>query len=144
MARQPESKLQAKIKKALKTEFGGKWVKLHGGPFQESGWPDIIGCCRGMFFGIEVKVPGGALDELQIETLKDLASEGACAIVVESIEQTLELVASHLKRNAWCSLKATQALTTSSGRLRSKRKNRRSLLQAASGQELDRSRRNRT
>jgi penicillin-binding protein-related factor A (putative recombinase) len=56
MARQPEGKLQAKIREVLKNE--GAYVnKNHGGQFS-SGRPDIEGCFRGYHFGLEVKMPG--------------------------------------------------------------------------------------
>jgi hypothetical protein len=36
----------------------GWWVKIHGGPFQIRGVPDILGCYKGKFVAFEVKVPG--------------------------------------------------------------------------------------
>jgi len=49
-----EAPLTKQILKALKKK-GGFWVKIHGGPFQVSGLPDIIGCYEGRFYGFEVK-----------------------------------------------------------------------------------------
>jgi hypothetical protein len=56
---QPEARLQRKIQKALRTEFGQEILvfKIHGGPLMMAGLPDLIGCIRGLFFGIEVKMP---------------------------------------------------------------------------------------
>jgi hypothetical protein len=55
---QPESKLSRAIMTALRAR--GVWcMKIHGGPTMMAGAPDIIGCQRGVFFGIETKTPSG-------------------------------------------------------------------------------------
>ena len=51
----PETALTKKILKVLRGE-GGWWVKIHGGPYQVTGIPDIIGCLGGRFYSFEVKV----------------------------------------------------------------------------------------
>lgn len=56
MPKKPESLITAKILKALRS-LGGFWVKIHGGPYQVIGLPDIVGCYEGLFFGLEVKDP---------------------------------------------------------------------------------------
>lgn len=53
-----ESKLQKRIQKRLRKDFGGKWYIISGGPFQEDGMHDIIGCLLGRFVSFEVKKPG--------------------------------------------------------------------------------------
>ncbi len=45
------------IKRKLEKTFGGKWVKIHGGPHQVSGVSDLVGCLRGRFIALEVKRP---------------------------------------------------------------------------------------
>lgn len=57
MPRKPESLLTARILKALR-DLGGVWFKIHGGWFQGERLPDIVGCYQGLFYGLEVKVPG--------------------------------------------------------------------------------------
>jgi hypothetical protein len=69
MAKKKETRLQQKIKKDLVAAVGGKWVKIHGGPFQEAGLADLDGVVQGLSFRFEVKVPiEGAPSELQLET----------------------------------------------------------------------------
>ena len=55
MTEKPETALTRKILKRLRQE-GGFWTKIHGGPYQSVGLPDIVGCHRGRFYGFEVKV----------------------------------------------------------------------------------------
>lgn len=53
----PETRLTNKIRKRLRIEYPDDvWWKIHGGPSQESGIPDLIGCHRGRFIALEVKV----------------------------------------------------------------------------------------
>lgn len=54
---QPEARLQRKIQDAIRLE--GHFVfKVHGSEMMMSGLPDLIVCARGLFIGLEVKVPG--------------------------------------------------------------------------------------
>lgn len=93
MVKKAESLRQAKIKKDLKSTVGGKWTKIHGGPFQEAGLPDLIGTVEGLFFGFEVKEPlEGAPSELQLETLAEYREAGAIACIVETSSQAIALV----------------------------------------------------
>ncbi len=53
----PETRLTNKIRKALRRmNPDDVWWKIHGGPSQESGIPDLLGCHRGRFIALEVKV----------------------------------------------------------------------------------------
>ena len=93
MARQPEAKLQLRIRKALLAEFGGWWVKVWGGPFQRKGTPDILGCVEGLFFALEAKMPKGKLSDIQRSTIRDIRKEGkGTAHVVFSPEQAVRIV----------------------------------------------------
>jgi len=71
-----EASLQKKVMKRLKKEVGGWWVKMHGGPFQSRGLPDIIGCVKGKFIGVELKVPGNKPTELQEAVIDKINKEG--------------------------------------------------------------------
>lgn len=52
----PESRLTLKIKDALIEAFPGSvWRKIHGGPMQNIGIGDLIGCVRGIYCNLEVK-----------------------------------------------------------------------------------------
>jgi hypothetical protein len=90
-SREPPS--AADQESTLLKECGGKWFKVHGSAFQESGQPDIIGCVDGLFFGFEVKVPlTGKPSELQLETLHEWREQAAVACIVESPAQAVSLV----------------------------------------------------
>lgn len=88
--KKPETKLVEKIIDRLKAE-GGFWVKIHGGPMQQTGIPDIVGCYKGKFIGMEVKIPGNKLSALQTVVLKELEEAGAKCGVAYSIEEALKI-----------------------------------------------------
>lgn len=69
MSKQPEARLVSKIVPALIAHSGkeGWWVKLHGGPMQRAGLPDIVGCYKGRFVAFEVKVPGKEDDQTTMQ-----------------------------------------------------------------------------
>ncbi len=91
----PEAKLQRKIRDALKTRFGNIFaIKVHGGPLQKRGLPDIIGCYRGKFIALEVKVPGreANLTDSQKAVMLEIREAGGLAEMVTSSEQALGVV----------------------------------------------------
>lgn len=55
MTKQPEGKIVDRILRFLKARYPGYWKKIHGGPMQGRGIPDIIGCHRGLWVSFEVK-----------------------------------------------------------------------------------------
>jgi hypothetical protein len=89
-----ESSLVTKIKKALKKQRPGRWIKIHGGPFQEAGISDIIGCYMGKFYALEVKLPGKEknLTDLQEQFIEDIISAGGAGGMITSVEQALKIV----------------------------------------------------
>lgn len=84
-----ESKLQKQIRDALMKWENLYCVKMHGGPHQARGLPDIVGVVEGIFFGIEVKMPGKekTLTPIQKKKLNDIANAGGIAIIATSVEQ---------------------------------------------------------
>ena len=53
-----ESRIKRKILKELRRDYPqGVWYKIHGGPHQIRGIPDIIGCLAGRFIAFEIKRP---------------------------------------------------------------------------------------
>jgi hypothetical protein len=60
--------------------------KEHGGPYGANGVPDIICCYKGRFLGLEVKLPGGRLTELQKRAIVKINHAGGIARRVESVE----------------------------------------------------------
>jgi len=84
-----EKQIVKGILKVLR-EQGGWWIKTHGGPFQESGLPDIIGSLYGKFVGIEVKKPGETTSEIQKHVIKEIHEKGEGHVaIVESVEEVL-------------------------------------------------------
>lgn len=92
-----ERRLTTNILKALRQRWPeGWWVKVHGGPMQQAGIPDIIGCVGGRFVALEVKDPDGnhPVTELQEHTLKEITEAEGLAAVVRSVDQAKQIVAS--------------------------------------------------
>lgn len=56
---QRESRLSKKISDAIKGQYGFNVFifKVWGSEHMMAGLPDLIGCCHGRFFGLEVKHP---------------------------------------------------------------------------------------
>ena len=59
-----ETAFVAQIKRYLKSK-GAYCEKIWGGGFQSAGIPDIIGCYKGYFIGIEAKVGNNKPSEIQ-------------------------------------------------------------------------------
>ena len=102
MAVGPETRLVGRIVKALAAAYPSCWtLKVHGGPYQRSGVPDLIAVVDGHPLAFEVKAPRPgesreALERrvtaLQRKELADLTRAGARAAVVASVEEALALV----------------------------------------------------
>ena len=82
------------IKKYL-ISLGGDifFWKEHGGPYGTSGIPDIICCYKGRFLGLEAKLPGGKLTELQRRTLDKINAAGGIARQVQSVDDVKVIIA---------------------------------------------------
>ena len=93
-----EKRIVIAIKKALDRKYGGVWYKIHGGPYQEAGIPDIVGCCQGHFFGLEVKRPEKRknVSQQQVYQLDRLKKAGAIVAVVTSVEEAVKVVGDRL------------------------------------------------
>ena len=66
--------------------------KEHGGPYGVSGVPDIICCYKGRFLGLEAKLPGGRLTELQKRALEKINRAGGIARRVESVDDVKTVI----------------------------------------------------
>lgn len=95
MARQPEGKIVDRILRFLNAHYPGYWKKIHGGPMQARGVPDIIGCHRGRWVSFEVKK-----DETEeaTEIQKDNGQEILDAQGIWEVVWTLEQVKEHMER----------------------------------------------
>ena len=87
-----EAVLVRKILQKLKAEYGmGVWYKIHTGPFQERGVPDIMGCLRGRFIAFEVKTPDnkdGVTNYQKLQLDRISSAEGKTAVVTSVKEVT--------------------------------------------------------
>jgi Holliday junction resolvase len=81
MAQTPERIVKQKVVKILK-ELGAYYFYPVTGGYGSSGVPDIVGCYRGRFFGIECKAGKGKTTALQDKNLADIARAGGIALVV--------------------------------------------------------------
>lgn len=99
MARQPETRLQQSIQKALRKRWPHSfWFKHWGGPFSPAGIPDLIGCVDGLFFALEIKLPKkqSKTSAIQDETIADIVRAGGHSTVIRSVAEALEFVERHL------------------------------------------------
>lgn len=90
-----ESVLVRKIIKKLREDYGGFWFKVHGGPYQKAGLPDVIGCLEGQFYGFEVKRPGRKATLLQQKTMEEIARQGGVCSTISSYVEAKSILDSH-------------------------------------------------
>lgn len=91
----PESRLVRSIIKALKKKYPKDvWYKIHIGPYQERGIPDILGCHRGRMIGIEVKLPENkkGTTKYQERQIHLIMEAGGYATTVTSIKEALQKI----------------------------------------------------
>lgn len=100
MAKGPEARIQKKIQDAIKKEFPASFFfKSHGGPYQQSGIPDLIGVVHGLFIGIEVKTPDKKtnITQLQEHALKLINKAGGLGFVAWSPEQAVNYIKANIE-----------------------------------------------
>ena len=79
----PEAKVKNAVKKLL-TERGAYYFMPATGGYGRSGVPDIVGCYKGIFFGIECKAGDKQPTALQLRELDRIQMhEGYIAIINE-------------------------------------------------------------
>ena len=66
--------------------------KEHGGPYGCAGIPDIICCYKGRFIGLECKLPGSRLTQLQKRAIEKINRAGGIACRVESVEDVRRVI----------------------------------------------------
>jgi hypothetical protein len=99
---QPETALVGKIRTAVKRKFPDAMiVKIHGGPYQTAGLPDLVVIVNGRAYGFEVKKQRlgesaehayGRATLPQQKRLADLRRAGGIGAVVLSVEEVLALL----------------------------------------------------
>lgn len=95
---QPESKLSRKIMDALRLE-GYFCFKVHGSEYMLAGLPDIIVCAKGLFIGLETKLPSTRADvsPRQAYVHSMIQHAGGIASVVCSPKEAIDAVKAALK-----------------------------------------------
>ena len=81
MAATPESKVKKKVTDQLK-QMGAYYFYAFTGGYGKSGVPDIIGCYRGYFFGVECKAGKNKPTPLQEKNLREIREAGGVAFVI--------------------------------------------------------------
>lgn len=89
-----ETQFKTKVEKFLEEEKCWYIKYWGGGGFTKSGIPDILACCKGHFFGIELKVHPNKPSKLQEHVLTNIDDAGGVAIVLypEDFEEFKKLV----------------------------------------------------
>jgi len=95
MAATPEKKVKEKVVKVLK-EMGAYYFYPFTGGYGRSGVPDIIGCYKGRFFGIECKAGKNKTTALQDREISLIHNAEGVAWVVneENIDSVREALLS--------------------------------------------------
>lgn len=97
-----ESGVVASIVRTVRREYPGAWImKVHGGPMQTAGIPDLLMCIDGLFIAAEVKHQKPAESEqhareratpLQRAQIAKIIESGGMAGVVIDAAGTLDLI----------------------------------------------------
>jgi Holliday junction resolvase len=81
MVSTPEKKVKAKVVAQLEALGAYYFYPVTGG-WGSSGVPDIVGCHKGRFFGIECKAGKNKPTKLQELNLKQIIDAGGIALVI--------------------------------------------------------------
>lgn len=74
----------------------GTWVlKVHGGPMQQRGIPDLPIVSNGRLYALEVKTDVGKVSAIQRHEMRRLAEAGAVVAVVRSLADVKEMLRDH-------------------------------------------------
>ena len=87
-----EKSIEEDIKAYIK-QCGGLCYKIHGGDlYQETGIPDLLCCWGGLFFGIEVKDPGGKPSAIQLAQGARIKKAGGHFLIAKSLQDVKDYV----------------------------------------------------
>lgn len=89
----PEAKVKKKVK-AILDEMDVYYFMPFSGGYGTSGVPDIVGCYKGKFIGIECKAGAGRATALQVKNLNHIGRCGGVALIVneENVANLKELI----------------------------------------------------
>lgn len=83
MSKQSESKIVCAVIRELVAR--GYWTtKIHGGPYQRAGIPDVLAVKDGRALWVEVKRPGEKPTKIQEHVMAGLRAAGCVVIVASS------------------------------------------------------------
>jgi hypothetical protein len=93
MSQTPEGKIKAQAKTILQ-ELKAYYFFPPANGYGKAGVPDIVGCHKGIFFGLECKAGGNQATALQTRELRKIYDAGGFALVVDenNIGQLRELL----------------------------------------------------
>jgi Holliday junction resolvase len=93
MAMTPEVKVKKVVVKQLNSLGAYYFYPVTGG-FGASGVPDVVGCYKGKFFGIECKAGKNKPTTLQFQNLTKITAAGGISLVVneENMNDVLTLI----------------------------------------------------
>ena len=93
MAMTPEVKVKKVVVKQLNSLGAYYFYPVTGG-FGASGVPDVVGCYKGKFFGIECKAGKNKPTALQFQNLMKITAAGGISLVVneENMNDVLTLI----------------------------------------------------
>jgi len=77
----PEAKVKKVVAKQLK-QLGAFYFYPVTGGWGRGGIPDIVGCYKGQFFGIECKAGKNKPTPLQQNSLQDIKNAGGLSLVI--------------------------------------------------------------
>ena len=81
MVMTPEAKVKKKVVAQLK-DMGAYYFYPVTGGYGQSGVPDVVGCYKGIFFGIECKAGSNKPTPLQDKNLTDIRKQKGIAVVI--------------------------------------------------------------
>lgn len=95
-------------------QAGGHARKVHGGPHQQAGEPDVDACVEGRAVKVEVKVPGAKPSAAQIGALRRWERSGALVGWVTSLRE-LEALLARVGDPHWTNPQVCRHLSTANG-----------------------------
>ena len=89
---QPEARVSRVIIQYLNSLPEGWAFKVHGSEYQTAGVPDILACYRGLFLGIETKMPGNKPSTIQDYIMGKIRKAEGLVLVAYSLKDVQEWV----------------------------------------------------
>lgn len=86
-----ETQFKQNVIQMIRKEYPEIWFRKISDRFQ-SGIPDILGCCNGRFFAIELKSQSGKADKLQLHILSEILKSGGYASVCRTLDEVRDQI----------------------------------------------------